>query len=169
MAGKTYDKSAIADLIDGKMPWHDLKDMMSSHKDPDRFTKYLEVLQERVPWDDRILLPLGPHLFIVQKADASIVTKSTSGFEFGDYRKNWKLKARIFVRRTDADYRQIYTEMTHPDPQWMELREFYDPLDGTLLDIEVVPPCYPLIHSFEPDLEVFYTQWLGKPFPPPRG
>ncbi|MBI5503681.1 MAG: hypothetical protein HY899_02695, partial [Deltaproteobacteria bacterium] len=47
-----------------------------------------------------------------------------------------------------------------------ELREFYDPLDGTLLDIEVVPPFYPLVHSFEPDLETFYTQWLGKPFPP---
>ncbi|MBI5503930.1 MAG: acetone carboxylase subunit gamma, partial [Deltaproteobacteria bacterium] len=166
MSTRINDKSAIADLIDGKLPWADLKDMMSSYKDPDRFIKYVELLQERVAWDDRILLPLSPHLFIVQKADGRIVTKSSSGFEFGDYRLNWKLQARIFVRKTDADYRQIYPAMTHADPQWMELREFYDPLDGTLLDIEVVPPFYPLVHSFEPDLETFYTQWLGKPFPP---
>jgi acetone carboxylase, gamma subunit len=165
MSRTTYDKGTIADLIDGKLPWSDLKTMMSSYKDPDRFTQYVEVLQERVPWNERILLPLGPHLFIVRKADGSIVTKSTSGFEFGDYRKNWKLEARIFVRKTNEDYRQIYTEMTHADPEWMELREFYDPLDGTLLDVEVVPPCYPLIHSFEPDLEAFYTQWLGRPIP----
>ena len=113
---------------------------------------------------DRILLCLGPHLFIVKKADGRIVTKSRSGFEFGDYRKNWKLQARIFVRKTKQQYREIYTEMTHADPQWMELREFYDPLDGTLLDIETVPPGYPLTHSFEPDLDTFYTQWLGRSY-----
>jgi acetone carboxylase gamma subunit len=162
MATKTYNKQTIADLIDGKLPWAELKDMMSSYKDPDRFDKYIEVLQERAPWTERILLPIGPHLFIVQKEDGNIVTKSSSGYDFGDYRKNWKLKARIYVRNSEEAYREIYPEMTHADPDWMELREFYDPLDGTLLDIEVVPPGYPLIHSFEPDLETFYTEWLGK-------
>jgi acetone carboxylase, gamma subunit len=161
MTRKSYDKGTIADLVDGTLPWKQVKDMMSSYKDPDRFIKYLEVLQERVPWGDRILLSLGPHLFIVKKEDGRVVTKSRSGFEFGDYRKNWKLQARIFVRKTKEQYREIYTEMTHADPQWMELREFYDPLDGTLLDIETVPPGYPLVHSFEPDLDTFYTQWLG--------
>ncbi len=45
----------------------------------------------------------------------------------------------------------------------MELREFYDPIDGTLLYVETVPPGYPIIHNFEPDLEAFYTEWLGRP------
>jgi len=33
-------------------------------------------------------LPIGSHLFIVQRQDGEIVTKSRSGFDFGDYRKN---------------------------------------------------------------------------------
>jgi acetone carboxylase gamma subunit len=161
-----YDKATLEQLIDGTLPWPELKEMMSNFKDADRFDKYVEILQERMEWDDRILLPLGPHLFIVQKDDGSIVTKSTSGFEFGDYRENWKLKARIFVRDTDEKYREIYPELMHADPDWMEMREFYDPNDGTLLEVEAVPPGYPIVHNFEPDLEAFYTKWLGRPFPP---
>ena len=45
----------------------------------------------------------------------------------------------------------------HADPAWLELREYYDPLDGSLLEVEAVPPGYPIVHSFEPDLEGFYT------------
>ncbi|MBI1987142.1 MAG: acetone carboxylase subunit gamma [Nitrospinae bacterium] len=162
MATKTYDKKTIADLIDARLPWTEVKNMMSSYKDPDRFDKYLEILQESVPWDERILLPLGPHLFIVQKAHGEIVTKSRSGFEFGDYRENWKLKARIFVRDTNEKYEEIYPHLSHADPEWMELREFYDPIDGTLLYVEAVPPGYPIVHNFQPDIEAFYRDWLGR-------
>ncbi len=158
-----YDKKTIADLIDGKLGWPELHEMMSNYKDPDRFDKYIAVLQERAPWDDQILLPLGPHLFIVKKDDGSIVTKSSSGFDFGDYRENWKLKARLFVRDTSEKYEEIYTKHAHAHPDWMEMREFYDPIDGTLLYVETVPPGYPIIHNFEPDLEAFYTEWLGRP------
>lgn len=158
-----YSKEVIADLVDGRLPWKMLKEMMSKYKDPDRFDKYLSVLQDRQTWKDTILLPLGPHLFIVRKDDGSIVTKSTSGFEFGDYRENWKLKARIYVRDTNESYREIYPDLMHADPKWMELREYYDPLDGTLLEIEAVPPGYPIVHSFQPDLEAFYREWLKRP------
>jgi acetone carboxylase, gamma subunit len=158
-----YSKEVIADLVDGKLPWKMLKEMMSKYKDADRFDKYLAVLQERQSWPEKILLPLGPHLFIVRKDDGSIVTKSSSGFEFGDYRQNWKLKARIFVRETNEAYREIYPELMHADPKWMEMREYYDPLDGTLLEIEAVPPGYPIVHSFQPDLEAFYRDWLKRP------
>lgn len=158
-----YSKEVIGDLVDGKLPWKMLKEMMSKYKDPDRFDKYVAVLQERQSWTDRILLPLGPHLFIVRKADGSIVTKSSSGFNFGDYRRNWKLKARIYVRDTVEAYREIYPELMHADPAWMELREYYDPIDGTLLEIEAVPPGYPIVHSFQPDLEAFYRDWLKRP------
>jgi acetone carboxylase gamma subunit len=48
------------------------------------------------------------------------------------------------------------------DPQWMTLREYYCPLSYTLLEIEAVPPGYPIVHTFEPDLEGFYREWLGK-------
>lgn len=161
----TYDKNTIAQMLDGKLPWESLKAMMSGYKDTDRFDTYLGVLQDRAPWEDKILLPLGPHLFIVRKKDGSIVTKSSSGYEFGDYRQNWKLQARLFVRRTHEAYQEVYAEMTYGDPDWMEMREFYDPLDGTLLDVEVATPGYPILHNFEPDLEGFYREWLGRPLP----
>jgi len=47
-------------------------------------------------------------------------------------------------------------------PGWTELREYYDPIDGTLLELEAVLPGYPIIHSFQPDLAAFYEKWLGK-------
>ncbi len=159
----TYTQETIFDLVAGKLPWQTLKEMMSSFKDSDRFDKYVAVLQGRMPWREKILLPLGPHLFIVRKEDGSIVTKGESGYEFGDYRLNWKLKARIFVRNTTEHYRELYPEMMHADPQWMELREYYDPSDGTLLEIETVPPGYPILHTFQPDLEAFYNNWLKRP------
>ena len=115
MDTKTYDKKTIADLINARLPWPEVKNMMSSYKDPDRFDKYMEVLQEGVPWKERILLPLGPHLFIVKKDSGEIITKSRSGFEFGDYRENWKLKARIFVRDTNEKYEEIYPRLSHAD------------------------------------------------------
>ena len=51
----------------------------------------------------------------------------------------------------------------HPDPRWNELREYYDPVSMTLLDVESVPPGYPVVHEFLPDLETFYADWLGRP------
>ncbi len=162
---REIDKAMIAEMVDGKLPWPELKDLMSGFKDNDRFDKYVEVLQERVPWDDRIILPLGPRLYIVRKRDGSLVTKSHSGYEFGDYRENWKLQARIFVRDTDEKYQEIYPREMHADPDWMELREYYDPIDGSLLDVEAVPSGYPVMHNFLPDLETFYNDWLGRPIP----
>lgn len=163
-----YDKATIEELYRGTLPWPQLKQMMSAFKDAERFDTFIAVLQEQVPWDDQVLLPLGPKLFVVLKDDGSIVTKSMSGYEFGDYRKNWKLKARIAVRDSDEKMQEIYPKWMHADPAWMELREYYDPLDGSLLEVEAVPPGYPIVHSFEPDLEGFYTEWLGREFPPKR-
>jgi len=159
------DKATIGEMVDGKLPWSELKDLMSGFKDTDRFDKYIEILQDRVPWDDRIILPLGPRLYIVRKKDGGLVTKSQSGHEFGDYRENWKLQARIFVRDTDERYQEIYPKHAHADPDWMELREYYDPIDGSLLDVEAVPSGYPVMHNFKPDLETFYNEWLGRPIP----
>ena len=55
-----FVKEDIAKLIDGSLPWPAVQDMMKSPKDPDRFDKYVEILQERVSWPDRILLNLQP-------------------------------------------------------------------------------------------------------------
>ncbi len=160
-----YDEQTIADLVDGRLPPESLKSMMSSFKDSDRFIKYLRVLQARVPWSDPILLPLGPHLYIVGRADGARVVRCDCGHEFGDYRHNWKLSALILVRDTEERLHEIYPRMMHADPDWMVLREFVCPGCATLLEVEAVPPGYPIVVDFQPDLEAFYRDWLGLELP----
>jgi acetone carboxylase, gamma subunit len=163
IAMTAYTKDVIRDLIEGKLPWPETKRIMSAYKDDDRFFKALAVLQERVPWTERILLPVGEHLFIVEKADRARVTRCECGHEFCDYRKNWKLAANILVRDDKALLREIYPNSDLCDPEWMEIREFLCPSCFTLLEVEACPPGYPVLHEFEPDLEAFYRDWLGRP------
>ncbi len=157
-----YDKKTLEKLIDGELSWPDVKRIMSSFKDPDRFDKYIQILQDRVSWDDRILFSLGHHLYIVQKDDGSRIVKCDCGFEFGDYRENWKLEALIYVRDTEEKLREIYPPLMHSNPDWMILREYYCPGCKSQLEVEAVPHGYPIIFDFQPDLETFYKEWLGK-------
>ncbi|MBS1676536.1 MAG: hydantoinase B/oxoprolinase family protein [Actinobacteria bacterium] len=153
----------LAALIDGELPSSQVRQIQSGHKDADRFDTYLALLQERWPFpEDRVLLPFGLHLQLVELPDGRRVVKSDSGHVFGDYRENWKRGARVRVRRDHAAMLDIYPEKMHPDAAWNEIREYYDPVDMTLLDVESVPPGYPTVHDFLPDLEVFYRDWLGR-------
>jgi acetone carboxylase gamma subunit len=61
--------------------------------------------------------------------------------------------------------REVYPAMAHADPEWMELREFYCPASGRLLEVECSPPGYPVVHEFLPDVEGFYRGWLGRDVP----
>lgn len=158
----TYSKDTIRDLVNGTMPWHQTKRMMSAYKDEDRFFTYVAVLQDRVSWPEKILLPISDHLFIVE-AEGERVTKCECGQVFGHYRRNWKLGAAIRVRNTPEAFREIYPTSDIPDPEWMELREFICQSCGTLHDVEACAPGYPIVHDFEPDLEGFYRDWLGRP------
>lgn len=160
----SYPKETIRKLVERTLPWEDLKRMMSSFKDPDRFEKYIEVLQEKTGWKERIILPLTEHLMIVSK-DGKMIVKALCGYEFGDYRENWKLKALIHVRNKTEQFKEIYPDPLYPDSNWCEIREFICPGCGTLLDVDVVPPGYPVIKEFEPDIETLYTKWLKKPIP----
>lgn len=160
-----YDKKKIGELIDGTLDFNQLKDMMSGHKDTERFGIYREVLQDRVTWDDPILLPYGLHLYIVQKADGDRMVKCDCGHEFCDYRENWKLHARIFVRDTEEKMNEIYPKLMSPDSEWQVIREYYCPSCATQLEVEAVPPWYPIILDFEPDIDTFYKEWIKKPLP----
>lgn len=160
-----YDKKRIGELIDGTLEFYQLKEMMSGHKDPERFELYREVLQERVSWDDPILLPYGLHLYIVQKANGDRIVKCDCGHEFCDYRENWKLHARIFIRDTEEKMNEIYPKLMSPDPEWQVIREYYCPSCATQLEVEAVPPWYPIILDFEPDIDTFYNEWIKKPLP----
>lgn len=153
------------ELIDGTLEFYQLKEMMSSHKDPERFEIYREVLQERVSWDDPILLPYGLHLYIVQKSNGDRIVKCDCGHEFCNYKENWKLHARIFVRDTEEKMNEIYPKLMSPDPEWQVIREYYCPNCAVQLEVEAVPPWYPIILDFEPDIDTFYKEWIKKPMP----
>lgn len=160
----TYSTDVIADLIDGKLPWDQTKRIQSSYKDTDRFDTYVEVLQGKVPWDDQILLPIGEHLFIVQKGPDRIV-KCECGQELGPYTDNWKLSSLVYVRDTKEKLEDLYPGWKACDPSLQEIREFICPGCGTLLEVEAVPPGYPVTFDFLPDLEGFYGEILRRPLP----
>lgn len=149
-------------LVDGQLPWPQTKNLMSSYKDRDRFFKILAIYQDKVQWQEKILLPIGENLFIVQKGKEYAV-KCTCGYEFGDYRQNWKLQAIMVVRKTREDLERIYPHSDVCDPSWMEIREFICPDCGTLLEVEACSPGYPITFDFCPDLEGFYKEWLKVP------
>ena len=160
---QTYDRDTLKNLFNGKLAWQELKNMMSSYKDPNRFEEMLAILQEQVPWDDRILLPYALHLYVVQKNDGRRVIKCDCGHEFCDVKDNWKLHAKIYVRDTQEKMEEIYPKFMGSDTNWMVLREYFCPECMTQLEVEAVPPGYPIIHDFEPDIDTFYRDWLGKP------
>ena len=143
------DRKTLEQLLDGSLPWSEVHRIMSSFKDAERFKKMLDIYQDRVPWTERILMPFGENLFIVQRKNGARVTKCICGHEFGDYRENWKLSALIFVRDTPEKMHEIYPKMMGSDPDWMELREYYCPGCMRLLEVEALPPGYPIQHEFQ--------------------
>ncbi|HEY50086.1 MAG TPA: acetone carboxylase subunit gamma [Dehalococcoidia bacterium] len=137
-------------------------------KEEDRFWKYVDILQEKTGFKERILLRLSDHLYIVAKGDERIV-KCDCGYEFGDYRINWKLGSLVRARKTTEEMKEAYTflpkEMPHPEEGLVEIREFYCPGCLAQLAVELVPPGYPVVFEMFPDLDTFYRDWMGQPLP----
>ena len=159
-----HDRKTLERMIDGDLSWDELKPIISGKKDSNRFDIILQILQSRVKWKEKIILPLHEHLYIVSKNSQRIV-KCDCGYEFGDYRENWKTKCRVRVRDTIEDIEELYPKYMGSDPEWEELREYYCPGCFTLLDTEAVPPGYPTIFNFLPDIDIFYEKWLGRKAP----
>lgn len=159
-------KDLLADLLDEKLSRRAVHDIQSGHKDPDRFDTWVALLQERVAYDDPIVLPYGEGLNIVRRReDGELVIRTDAGFDLCRWDENWKMHAVVFVRDTDELYQEIYPKLAHPDGRWQELREYYCPISGHLLDTEAVPPGYPAVHEYLPDIEGFYRGWLGREVP----
>ena len=163
--GKVSSKENLRLLIEGKLPWEQVKELIREYpKEEDRFWKYLEILQEKVPWKDKILMRISDRLYIVRKSDKSRIVKCECGYEFGDYRINWKLSCLVYVRKTSEEFAEVYSiQPQFPDVQFNEIREFYCPGCLALLGVEVVPAGYPLMFEMLPDLDTFYREWLKQP------
>ena len=162
-AGTTLERETLEALLDEKLSRREVKEIQSGYKDPDRFDKWLAILQERVAWDDPIVLPLGEALYVIRRlSDGELVIRSEAGHDFCRFDENWKMHAAVFVRDSDELLGEVYPKMAHCDPEWMELREFYCPKSGRLLEVEAVTSGYPVVHDFLPDIEGFYRGWLGR-------
>jgi len=160
----SVDKDLIRQMVEGVISKENARRLLTmDRKDQDRFWNYLEVLQGRVNWDDRILMRLNDHLYIVHKPKGGRVVKCDCGHEFGDYRSNWKLESIVHTRSTLDEFKEVYTpEPACPEPEWQEIREFYCPGCTAQLAVEVVPPGYPLIFEMLPDLDRFYRDFMGR-------
>lgn len=161
-----YTKTKIKDLVDGKIDHETLHQMLSTPKDPERFATYIEILQERMDWDDKIILPLGPKLYIVQlKTSKEWVIRCECGHNFCNWKENWKLFAKIHVRDTQPKLEEIYPRLMAQTSTWQVLREYFCSECGTLHDVEAPTPWYPVIRDFEPDIDTFYKDWVGLEVP----
>jgi acetone carboxylase gamma subunit len=126
----------------------------------------VSVLQDRVPYDDPIALPVGEGLNIIRRrADDQLVVRCDCGHDFCAANRNWKMEAVVHIRSTDEAMREIFPRMAHADVDWMELREFFCPSCARQLEVEAVPPGYPVVHDFLPDVAGFYRGWLRRPLP----
>jgi acetone carboxylase gamma subunit len=158
----------MADMLDGRMPTKELFQVIVGEKDPEAFDALVACLQQRVSWPEPILLPLSDHLSIVAKSQGgrtNAVVKCICGYEFTDYRINWKVKAKVFVRETAEHFRELYPQYMHAEPGWQTLREYYCPGCLALLEVEAVPAGYPPVFDTLPDLQTFYQEWLGRELP----
>lgn len=162
----SYTMEQVKYLVEGKLDWDTTMRMLTMPKDKERFVKYVAVLQEKVSWPDKIVLPLGPHLYIVQAvSDKKWVVKCDCGHVFCDYRENWKLFANIHVRDTEEEMTEVYPKLMAPATEWQVFREYICPECGIMHDVEAPVPWYPVVHDFEPDIEAFYRDWLNQPVP----
>jgi acetone carboxylase gamma subunit len=145
-----WPKDVLKDLTEGKLDSDTLLAMQRSTKDPGRFMDVLAIEQARVPWKDKILVPIGEGLYIVENERGRVV-KHICGQEFGDYSNNWKLSALIYERDNLDKLQELYPGDRAPDPDWMILREYICPKCATMLETESVPPGYPIVLNFLPD------------------
>jgi N-methylhydantoinase B/acetone carboxylase alpha subunit len=166
ISGRSLEADTLADMLDEKLPRRTVKHIQSGYKDPDRFDKWVSVLQDRVEWDDPIVLPCGEGLNIVRRgSDSELAIRCDCGHDFCGHTENWKMHAVVFVRDSDELLREVFPERGHCDPEWQHLREYYCPDCGRQLEVEAVAPCYPVVHEFLPDVEGFYRGWLGREVP----
>jgi N-methylhydantoinase B/acetone carboxylase alpha subunit len=166
VAGRSLDRETLAAMLDEKLSRGEVKGIQSGYKDPGRFEKWIAVLQERVPYDDPIVLPCGEGLNVVRRDDGgALVIRCDCGHDFCAHHRNWKMEALLFVRADAETLAEIFPGLAAPDPEWCELREFYCPSCARQLETEALPPGYPVVHEFLPDIAGFYRGWLGREVP----
>ena len=163
-AGKPLERETLAAMLDEKLSRKEVTEIQSGYKDPDRFEKWISILQERVPYDEEIVLPMGEGLNAV-RSSIGMMIRCDCGHDFCPPNRNWKMEAAIFVRDDEATMAEVFPKFAGGDPDWIEVREFYCPSCSRLLEVDCAVPGYPVLHDFLPDINGFYRHWLGREAP----
>ena len=163
--GVTLDRETLAAMLDEKLSRREVKDIQSGYKDPDRFEKWVAVLQERVPYDEPIVLPMGEGLNVRQRGRRA--------------RRPLRLRPRLLPADAqledgggDVRSRRPRRSCSRSTPRWptatpsgWSCASSTAPPARRQLETEAVPPGYPVVHEFLPDIEGFYRGWLGREVP----
>lgn len=144
-----YPPELLRDLLDGSISSADLQAIQRAPKDARRSEMVIELEQQRVAFDDPIVVCLQEALYVVRRPDGQLVVRCRCGHDFGDHRRNWKHRAAVIEREGGTAF---FPGPRAADADWMVLREFYCPDCATRLDVEAVPIGYPFIMNFEPTL-----------------
>jgi len=164
--GGRLDRETLEALLDERLSRREVKEIQSGYKDADRFEKWISVLQDRVAYDDPIVLPAGEGLNIVRRrSDGQLVHRCDCGHDFCAHNRNWKMDAVVHVRESEEAILEVYPKMAGPDPTLQQLREYFCPSCARQLEVEALPPGYPVVHEFLPDVAGFYRGWLGREVP----
>jgi acetone carboxylase gamma subunit len=164
MTRTELDMDTVRKLVDGDLPWNELaSDLLPNPKDKDRFQKVRQAYEERVDWNDPILMPLNDHLFVVGTENGRKI-KTACGEVLCDANANWKKSCQVRVREDEDELAELYgPEQT---PAWsFQLREFMCPRCYELVEVESLPSAYPVVRRFKPDIDEFYEEWLDEPAP----
>lgn len=119
-AGKPLERSTLAALLDEKLSRREVHAIQSGHKDVERFDNWASVLQERVDYEDPIVLPVGEGLNVVRRrSDGELVIRCDCGHDFCRHDRNWKLEAAVRIRADTESMAEIYPGMAAGDPDWL--------------------------------------------------
>jgi N-methylhydantoinase B/acetone carboxylase alpha subunit len=160
--GGRLDEQTLQALFEERLTRSEVKDIQSGYKDADRFQKWLAVLQRSVTYEDPIVMPAGEGLNIVRRrTDGTLTYRCDCGHDFCPHDRNWKIEAVVHVRDSEESLLEVYPKMGAPDPALQQVREYLCPGCARQLEVEALPPGYPVVHEFLPDIVGFYRGWLG--------
>ena len=91
------------------------------------------------------------------------------GLELGPARENYKKYCLLYERDPREIHNphlkiaegNLFQQTFSPHPDWCRIIEFYCPGCGTMLEVEYLPPGYPLTHDIELDLDTLKKYFVG--------
>lgn len=86
--------------------------------------------------------------------------------ELASARRNYKEGLLVYARDPREIHRPIldperYEYTFAPDPEWVQIVEYYCPGCGTMVEVEYLPPGHPPLHDLEFDIDALKERHLG--------